>query len=258
MENIYRNSAWFYDVDNRDNLYADIPFYIDYAKALAGEVLELGCGTGRVALSLAKQGIKVTGLDLSDQMLEVFKDKLDAQADLKDKITLIHGNMADFNLNHKFSLIIAPFRAFQALTNDEDIANSLQCIKDHLSDDGVFIVNMFNPRPNMDETWCYPEIVQWERDDETTGNHIVKKHRGDRIDTKNQIIYVQSAFEVTDKNGASKRITDDLKLKYFYRDQIVSVIESAGLFVEESFGWYDKASIEENNREIILVCKKIN
>jgi SAM-dependent methyltransferase len=148
MENIFRNSAWLYDVDNRDNMYADIPFYTDYTVKQNGEILELGCGTGRVALALAKQGFRVTG-------------------------------------------------------------------------------NVFNPHAVMDESWCYPETVQWERLDENTGNYVVKTHWGDKIDPKNQIIYPHFAFEVTDKNGITTRITDDLKLKYYYRDQIESVIEKA-------------------------------
>ncbi|MHB1483071.1 MAG: class I SAM-dependent methyltransferase [Saccharofermentanales bacterium] len=71
MDNLLRNTARLFDIDNRDNLYSDLPFYLDYAKAQKGEVLELGCGTGRVALTLAREGLKVTGLDLSDEMLDV-------------------------------------------------------------------------------------------------------------------------------------------------------------------------------------------
>jgi len=256
MVNMLRNSAWLYDVDNRDNMYADIPFYIDYATKQNGEVLELGCGTGRVALALAKQGFRVTGLDLSEQMLDVFRHKLDAQPELKDKVSITHGNMADFSFNRKFSLIIVPFGAFLALNDDKDIANSLKCIKEHLTDNGIFIINVFNPRPVMDESWCYPETVQWKILDENTGNYVVKTHWGDKIDPENQIIYAHFAFEVTDKNGVTTRVIDDLKLKYYYRDQLELVIKESGLVVRECFGWYDKTPIEVNNREIILVCGK--
>lgn len=256
MENTFKNLAWLYDLDNRENLYADIPFYIEYAAKQNGEILELGCGTGRVALALAKQGFAVTGLDLSEQMLDVFRHKFETQPELKFKISIVHGNMANFSFNRKFSLVIAPFRAFQALTDDNDIANSLKCIKEHLTDDGLFIVNVFNPRPVMDESWCYPETVQWERFDEETGNYVVKTHWGDNIDTKNQIIYSHCGFNVTDKNGKTTRVTDDFKLKYYYRDQIESIIEKAGFTIKERFGWYNKNPIETDRREIILVCGK--
>lgn len=254
MENIFRNSAWLYDLDCRDNLYADLPFYADYALKQNGEILELGCGTGRVALALTKQGFRITGLDLSEQMLEIFRQKLDKQPELKDRISITHGNMACFRFDRKFSLIIAPYRAFQALTSDSDIQMSLKCIKEHLTDDGLFIINVFNPYAKLDESWCYPETVQWERLDENTGNYVVKTHWGDKIDTKNQIIYPHFAYYITDKNGKTTRITDDFKLKYYYRDQLISILEKAGLKIRESFGWYDRTPFDENSREIILVC----
>ena len=133
MDNLLRNSAWFYDVDNRDNLLDDIPFYLNYAKKQQGETLELGCGTGRVALVLAADGFRVTGLDLSQEMLDVFHDKLATKPELADKISLVHGSMANFAFGRQFSMIITPFRAFQCLTDECDINHSLTCIKEHLT-----------------------------------------------------------------------------------------------------------------------------
>ena len=258
MKNLFRNSAWLYDVDNRDNLHDDIPFYLEYAKKQQGEILELGCGTGRVALALAAERLRVTGLDLSQDMLNVFREKLSAKPELADLITLVHGNMADFAFGREFSMIIAPFRAFQALTDDKDIDDSLACICKHLNDDGIFIVNVFDPIPGRmtEQTWCYPETIQWERLDEKTGNYVVKKHWGDKIDTVNRIIYPHFAFEVTYPDGKPERIVDDLSLKYYYADQLRSLIEKAGMAITEEYSWYDKTSL--GGREIIFVCGRKN
>ena len=255
-ENLFRNSAWLYDVDNRDNLHDDIPFYLDFAKRQKGEILELGCGTGRVALALAAGGFRVTGLDLSRQMIDVFREKLAAKPELSDKITLVHGSMADFAFDRKFAMIIAPFRAFQALTDDRDIEKSLSCVYEHLADNGIFIVNVFNPRSVMDQSWCYGETVQWERLDEKTGNYVVKKHWGDKIDTENQVIYPHFAFEVTYPDGRQERIVDDLNLKYYYNGQLRAAVEKAGLEIIEEYSWYDKTP--PGGREIIFVCGRAN
>jgi len=91
-------------VDNRDNLHDDIPFYIECAEKQRGEILELGCGTGRVALVLAEKGFRVTGLVLSRQMLDIFCEIIKAKPESADKITLVHGNMADFCFDRKFAL----------------------------------------------------------------------------------------------------------------------------------------------------------
>jgi len=255
MENLLRNSAWLYDVDNRDIVKDDIQFYIDYAKSLnCKNILELGCGTGRVALSLAKEGFNITGLDLSDEMLDVFRAKIDDS--VKNKIEVIHGNMANFNLNKKFDLIIVPFRAFQCLTDDKDIENSMNCVRNHLNDNGIFIINVFNPRMNLDESWCCPAKVQWERLDENTGNYVIKKYSQDKIDTQNRIIYVTFIYEVKDRSGDISTFEDKLKLKYHYENHLRDIVENAGLKIKEKFGWYDKTSVEETKSELIFVCGK--
>jgi SAM-dependent methyltransferase len=257
MENLYENSAWLYDLDvnvnpKNDVLNDDIPFFTEYAKQQQGEILELACGTGRVSIRLAEAGFSVTGLDLSEQMLGIFREKLSAKPELDIKI--VHSNMADFKLDRKFAMIIVPFRAFQALTDDDDIENALTCVREHLADDGIFIVNVFNPHPVMDETWCCPEMVMWERLDEETGNHVVKKVVNERIDIENRVIYPHYVFEVTYPNGKSERILDYLKLKYYYSDQLRAEVEKAGMAVAEEYSWYDKSP--PGGREIIFICKR--
>jgi 2-polyprenyl-3-methyl-5-hydroxy-6-metoxy-1,4-benzoquinol methylase len=173
--NLYQEVAFLYDFDTRDIVKVDIPFYLEYAAKYRGNILELACGTGRVSISLAQNGYKVYGLDLSDSMLERFKKKLaDQPKNVQDNIGFEKYDMSSFQLNQEFSLIIVPFRGSQALTTEEMQRNCLKCIDKHLENKGVFIINTFRPYTKMDESWVYPEIVQWEALDEKTGNKIVK------------------------------------------------------------------------------------
>ncbi len=254
QKNRYIRTAHLYDLDQRDNLSADIPFYLDYATKQDGEILELACGTGRVSLELAKAEHKVTGLDISEPMLEVFREKLQNAAHaVREQISLVHGNMADFALNRKYSLIITPFRAFQALTEDIDIIGCLRCVREHLTDGGMFIINVFRPYKQLDQSWCYPETIQWEQDDEKSGYHIVKKHWGDRIDTDKQISYPHFAYEVTNSDGSIERTEEDLSLRYYYYEQLKDLLIRNDFRIKDEFGWYDKSPIE-NGRELIFVC----
>jgi hypothetical protein len=107
----------------------------------------------------------------------------------------------------------------------------------------------------MDESWLYPEKVQWEELDPSSGAKVVKKHWGDRIDTVNQVIYPHFAFEITYPDGRCDRITDDLALKYYYPAQLRDTLERAGLRVREEYGWYDKSPLQ-GGREVIFVCEK--
>ena len=256
MENLFRAAAQVYDIvyETKPPM-PDIAFYLDYAKQQQGEVLELGCGTGRVALRLAEAGFRVTGLDLSTQMLDIFKQKLTAAMELAEKITLVHGNMADFSLDRKYAMIISPFRAFQALTDDRDIEKSLSCICEHLTDSGIFIVNVFYPYADpLDESWCREEVFIDEIINEQTGIRIKRYECRERIDTANQIIYPYLVYEVSTPEGKTERLTEPLRLKYYYSRQLRAFIEKAGMEITEEYSWYDKSP--PGSREIIFVCRR--
>jgi SAM-dependent methyltransferase len=255
IKNRYINTSQFYDLDQRDNLIDDIPFYLDYADKYKGNILELGCGTGRVSIELAKAGYSVTGLDLSDSMLEIYKNKIKILPNnIQDNISLIKGNMADFDIDKKFSLIIAPFRAFQCLTKENDINKSLKCIKNHLDLNGIFIINVFRPNKMLDESWCSGPKIQWERDDLDNGFRVIKKDSRDKIDIKNQIIYPKFIYEIIDKNGGKVEHLEFLELKYYYREQLKTILINNGFKIVEEYGWYDKSEIE-NGRELIIICE---
>ena len=263
VENIYRQTAWLFDIehshfDQSENTVtsSDIPFYIDYAKKQQGEILELGCGTGRVALKLANEGFHVTGLDLSSQMLDIFREKLRQQPELAKHVEIIHGNMTNFTINRQFALIIAPFRAFQAITDSIDIKSTLSCIYDHLTNDGVFIVNVFKPYAEpLDLSWCREEYFQDEIVDEHTGIRIARYECREHIDLENQIIYPYLAYDITHPDGNTERLVEPLKMKYYYSHQLRTIIENTGMEVIEEFSWYDK-SPPPGDREIIFVCKR--
>jgi SAM-dependent methyltransferase len=256
--NLYQNTAHLYDLDQRDNLTSDIPFYLDYAARTKGSVLELACGTGRVSLPLAEAGYFVTCIDLSEEMLNVFRSKLSAASeDIRNRIALTRADMSDFTLNDRFSLIIIPFRAFQSLTEESGIRSCLGHVREHLTENGLFIINVFRPYGVLDESWCYPDTIQWERDDLKTGSHVVKKHRGEKIDPVRQLIFPGFTYEITGPNGDRNLLHEKLCLKYYTYQQLKELLTESGFSISEEFGWYDKSGIE-NGRELIFVCKKSN
>ena len=90
----------------------DIPFWVEEARSSDGAVLELGCGTGRVAIPIAQAGVPVVGLDNSARMLRAARAKakrLDLSGEL---LRFVHGDMRTFRLKRKFELAIIPFRSF--------------------------------------------------------------------------------------------------------------------------------------------------
>jgi ubiquinone/menaquinone biosynthesis C-methylase UbiE len=254
--NLYAKSACYYDYDVRDIVKVDLPFYLEYAAKYPGEILELACGTGRVAITLAQNGYRISGIDLSASMLGQFGLKLQREPhEVRERIQFGKGDMTDFELERKFSLIIVPFRVFQCLTNTTQQKNCLQCVRRHLADQGAFIINVFQPYKKMDQSWIYPESVQWETVDVATGNRIIKKHRGVQIDIEKQIIYPEMIYQVVKADGGIVETRELLELKYYYYDQLKELLETEGFEIIEEFGYYDKSSIRQG-KEMIFVCRK--
>ncbi|WP_018213538.1 hypothetical protein [Desulfitobacterium hafniense] len=78
---------------------------------------------------------------------------------------------------------------------------------------------------------------------------------GQRIDVENQIIYPGFAYEVMASNGVVERFADNLALKYYYYEQLTTLLQDAGFRIREEYGWYDKSPIE-NGRELIFACTR--
>lgn len=109
----YEDYAEYYDLDHGGDF--DIAFYREYAEANGPRVLELACGTGRILVRLAERGIDIDGLDFSDNMLSVCRDKLSRMAPSRSP-SLFCADMADFRLPCKeYGLIYIPVRSFMHL-----------------------------------------------------------------------------------------------------------------------------------------------
>lgn len=128
-----------------DELYSDYdPAAIDLLAELAGDgpALELGIGTGRIALPLHERGLKVHGIDASEAMLAKLKAKPHG-----DHLPLHTGSFAHFELGQRFSLIFVVFNTLFALLTQEEQVSCFQSASRHLSPGGVFLVEAFIPDP---------------------------------------------------------------------------------------------------------------
>src|SRR5437773_1548315 len=108
-----------YDVVAGDGFDYGLDFYAGLAKAAAGPVLDIACGTGRILLPCLQAGVDIDGLDLFEGMLTQLRKKAAARG-LRPR--LYHGDMASFRLGRRYALIMIPFNAFvHNLTTDDQI-----------------------------------------------------------------------------------------------------------------------------------------
>ncbi|MCL0089173.1 class I SAM-dependent methyltransferase [Dehalococcoidia bacterium] len=139
--------AEFYDILHF-SYKQDIPFFVEMARRYGPLVLELGCGTGRLLLPIAESGTAIVGLDSSDQMLAICRTKMNVYDEqTKARITLVHGDMVDFQLNQIFALAFFACNTFNLLISQEHQVKALCKVYDHLSAEGILIID--NCTPNI-------------------------------------------------------------------------------------------------------------
>lgn len=125
----------------------DVTYYRMLARKHGGPVLELGVGTGRIALPIAEDGFEVIGIDASAPMLRRAEEKARALGISPDKLTLREGDMRRFQLRRRFPLVIAPFNALLHLYEPDDLVSCFRCVKRHLAPDGRFVFDIRVPDP---------------------------------------------------------------------------------------------------------------
>ncbi len=128
---------------------ADLPLWEELASEAAGGILDLGCGTGRVALHLAKRGHSVTGLDLDAELVAAFNERASGSAHA------VAGDARDFDLEGDFGLVLAPMQLLQLLEGAEERGACLRCVAAHLAGGGRAAFAIVESMPKVAED-AYP------------------------------------------------------------------------------------------------------
>ena len=126
----------------------DVRFYTELAVRYGGPVLELGVGTGRVALAIAKAGIEIVGVEPMVPMLDRAHERLERQPRaIRDRVELREGSIERLRLRRKFPLVIAPFNVWMHLYTREEIERGFATVRHHLERGGRFAFDVLLPDP---------------------------------------------------------------------------------------------------------------
>jgi SAM-dependent methyltransferase len=135
------SSAAIWDEVEHGSYSADLPLYAELA-AERGPVLDLGCGTGRVALTLARRGHEVWALDSEPELVADLRGRTDAEG---VQVRAIAADARSFALDATFGLILAPMQLVQLLEGARGRAGMLRCVRSHLAADGLFAAALVDP-----------------------------------------------------------------------------------------------------------------
>lgn len=232
------------------NLRRDVEFYIDFCRQ-AGEVLEVGCGTGRVLIPAALAGCDVTGLDKSRHMLTRCRGKVDAlPGSARDRITLVEADMTDFQLARTFKLVIAPFRPIQHLTTVDEQLSFLRCVHRHLLPGGRLVFDVFNPdlallaaERSSDETEDTPELSLPDGRRLRRTFRVLRTRYSEQCNDCELIYYLDG-----------NRIVQSFSMRYFFRFELEHLLARSGFKVTALYGGFDRSAFADNSPEMIFAA----
>jgi SAM-dependent methyltransferase len=252
-----KNTARFYDTVNHP--IDDAPFYIERIKSLnAKKVLELGCGTGRVFVPLAKTCEKIVGIDYSQEMLDSCKDKV-AIAELTNTQTF-KGDITNINLGETFDLVIAPYRVLQALETDEEVHGFFETISKHMAPSGRGIVNVFKPKLSAEEmksSWCQPDEIINQEINLENGSRLVYAFRQHKIDKERLVIYPDMIYRRYVNDVLAEEVIHPIKMRCYYPEEFKQLIKSMGFTITQAWGGYDNEEYGVGP-ELVIEFKKRN
>ncbi len=204
----------------------DIPFYVELALATGGPVLEVGVGSGRVAVPTALAGVEIVGVDSSAVMLELARQRA---APHHIGLQLVQADMRDLPDLGAFALVTVPFRAFLHLRDDGERLAVLRALRERLRPGGTLAFDVFHP------------------------------DHADIADTHDRWIEREPGIEeraVWDEAGRSLVLSvraggveAEMELWWIAPDDWRRLLAEAGFERIESYGWFDKRPLKPDSTD---------
>ncbi len=235
----YEQFGWDYDHYNPRDLKAEA-WYLDHLALTGGPVLEIACGGGKLLEPFARAGYEVTGLDLSDTMLERARDRIDGlPAEIAGRINPYQANKADFDLDRTFATVVLADNSFRELETREELLACARCIRRHLEPGGLFLLTeaRFNPDlyPDGRRSWPWTRRHRRPGSSETARRRVMVKILDQPRRLEGLMIY-----EVTAEDGSVTVEECPYLAPVLTPDEYFSMLAAAGFDTTLCVGYEDR------------------
>jgi SAM-dependent methyltransferase len=229
-----------------------LDFHLSVARASAGAVLELACGTGRLTIPIAQALAdeptrRVTGLDLAPAMLDAARRKA---ADAGVDVELVEGDMRHFALGRRFGTIFVAFNSLLHLTTNEALRACFTCVREHLAPGGTFAFDIFNPSI---------QTLARAPDERTTQTRLLDAELGE-IHVETTVNYdaatqVNRAAWHLSAPGRPNYLTIPLHLRCIFPQELPMLLAANGLRLESRSGDFGGEPFTSESPRQVCVCR---
>lgn len=250
----YGGQAAVYDAEYA-GVEHDARFFVERLRAwrVRTPVLELGCGTGRVAVPLALAGFDCVGLDTSDRMLRIARrNRQNLRPEVAARLTYTRRDATAFRFAQPFGAILSTFSLHALLLEPAARAACLACCRRHLSPDGVLVLDVFVPRSGPGATREKPHAF------ERTfplgrGGRTVRKRTEEVRDEASQVDHVLYSYRTLTSDGREAGAFDvAFRIARLQPDAVEAELEAAGFVVAERSGDYRGAPFGPDSERLIV------
>ena len=240
--------ADLYDVYVRSDV--DVGFWTEEAASAAGDVLELMCGSGRIGYRLIEAGFSYTGVDYSQKLLDLFRDKL-AQGGRSAE--LVHADARSFSLPQTFDLIFIGFHSLSEVLGKKERLGLLQRAREHLKPSGRMTFSLQNPtvrKLSLDGEPSAPLIVDFD-DGERTLEFTSQLH----APSPEGRVWGAQFYRVKDQQGRTiEERKLDIQFDLVTKSEAEDMVSRAGFHIERMWGTYERTSFLQSSPFMIYRC----
>lgn len=245
--------VWLYELIHRGNP-RDVDFY---QSACTGteRVLELGCGTGRILLPLAKAGFQITGLDIHPEMLARIESRLDSQ--LATNVSLVEADMRTFQIESSFERILIPYSGLFALESDPEVHACLEQVREHLAPNGRLYFDTYVVREDEIKEVLEPEP-------EFTHTATIWEG-GRRVDVEEQALpapgernlHIHYRYQIHEADGQeSRRVEQMIRHHFLTPTGLRRAVSAAGLTITAEWGDFRGGTAHDEANHFILCARR--
>lgn len=255
MSAFYTTVARFYDAETSDKT-DDLQMYSRLADEYRGNILDVGCGTGRVLIHLAQEGYRVFGIDNDRAMLDRLDQKLELFSHLHGKLTYYEGDVLSFGLREQFSLIMLTYNALMHFHEQEDQIQLLKQLRQWIGDEGILVIDL----PNAGDVFASQDtdsLIMERTFLEPETGHMVMLQSVSYLDRSTQILQVDWIYDEIDGDGVVRRIIAPHVLRYFFYAEIKLLLQVCGFDGSEVYGDTEESPYEEGSERMIIYARPI-